>query len=86
MNLMNLKTSTKKTILAMVLGLGLASSAGITVNALTADDNAQTSQTGNDNTVAQVQSITDSTDAGTNVNEKYGGCGLSCGTCSLRCF
>jgi len=84
---MNIKTSTQKTILAMVLGLGLASSAGVTVNALTADDNSsQTSQTGQDSAAAQVQSITDQSVDGSNVFEKYGGCELSCSGCTLKCF
>jgi len=84
---MNLKTSTKKTILAMVLGLSLASTAGVSVNALTVDESAaQTSQTDKGTAVTQVQSITDSTEDGFNVNETYGGCGLSCAGCSLKCF
>jgi len=84
---MNLKNSTKKTILAMVLGLSLASTAGVTVNALNVDQTeTQSTQSGKETAAAQVQSITDTIEDGYDVNSKYGGCGLSCAGCSLKCF
>ena len=84
---MKLSTSTKKTVFAMVLGLGLASAAGVSVNALSSDQSPDLSQqSGIDKAAAQVQSITDSSEEGDNVYEKYGGCGLSCAGCSVKCF
>ena len=79
--------STKKTIIAIMLGLSLASTTGGIVNAYA--DSSSTNQNGSSekNTAsAQVQSISDSTENEISIYTKYGGCGMNCAGCSIQCF
>ena len=84
---MKFSNSTKKTVIAIMLGLSLASTTGGIVNAYADSPSANQNGSSEKSTAsALVQSISDSTENGMNIYTKYGGCGLNCAGCSLKCF
>ena len=83
------KQTGKKFIVSMMLGLSLASAAALGTGAFAADLTADDTGSTADSTTVRAAASQSIADEGTDfdtLRQTYGGCGLSCSGCSVRCF